>query len=128
MQETYLKIENIKVWARVGVLNKEREFGQLFSLDVFLWSDFKECTDSDDINKTIDYSVLINDIKNHSKRFSCKTIEKYSSEILNLVISLCVIGKKSEGDLLEFKETGGETQNLSLDKIIEIIKKQKASN
>ncbi len=86
MQETYLKIENIKVWARVGVLNKEREFGQLFSLDVFLWSDFKECTDSDDINKTIDYSVLINDIKNHSKRFSCKTIEKYSSEILNLIV------------------------------------------
>ena len=39
-----------------------------------------------------------------------------------------VIGKKSEGDLLEFKETGGETQNLSLDKIIEIITKQKVSN
>ena len=39
-----------------------------------------------------------------------------------------VIGKKSEGDLLEFNEVGGETQNLPLDKIIEIIKKQKTSN
>ena len=39
-----------------------------------------------------------------------------------------VIGKKSEGDLLEFKEADGETQNLSLDKIIEIITKQKVSN
>ena len=39
-----------------------------------------------------------------------------------------VIGKKAEGDLLEFKEVGAETQNLSLDKIIEIITKQKASN
>jgi prolyl-tRNA synthetase len=29
---------------------------------------------------------------------------------------------------LEFKETGGETQNLSLNKIIEIITKQKVSN
>jgi prolyl-tRNA synthetase len=29
---------------------------------------------------------------------------------------------------LEFKETGGETQNLSLDKIIEIITKQKVTN
>ena len=36
-----------------------------------------------------------------------------------------IIGKKSEGDLLEFKEIGEETQNLSLTKIIEIIKKQK---
>ena len=38
-----------------------------------------------------------------------------------------IIGKKSEGDLLEFKETGGETQNLPLSKIIEIITKQKNS-
>ena len=35
--------------------------------------------------------------------------------------------RKSEGDLLEFKETGGETQNLPLSKIIEIITKQKNS-
>ena len=39
-----------------------------------------------------------------------------------------IIGKKSEGDLLEFNETGKETQNLTLDKIIEIITKQKVSN
>ncbi len=39
-----------------------------------------------------------------------------------------VIGKKTEGDLLEFKEVGKESQNLPLDKIIKIITKQKASN
>ncbi len=39
-----------------------------------------------------------------------------------------LLEKKSEGDLLEFKETGGETQNLTLEKIIEIITKQKVSN
>ena len=39
-----------------------------------------------------------------------------------------IIGKKSDGDLLEFKETGKETQNISLIKIVEIIKKQKNSN
>tara|TARA_B100000212_G_C27333873_1_gene515955 strand:- start:767 stop:1135 length:369 start_codon:yes stop_codon:yes gene_type:complete len=86
MQETYLKIQNIKLWARVGVLDKEREFGQLFSLDLVLWSDFEKCALTDDVNETIDYSSLISDIKVHSKNFSCKTIEKYSSEILNLVV------------------------------------------
>ena len=35
-----------------------------------------------------------------------------------------IIGKKTDGDLLEFKEIGRETQNLSLTKIIEIITKQ----
>ena len=52
--ETFLKIENIKLWARVGVLDEERELGQLFSLDLFLWSDFEKCTLTDDIKKTID--------------------------------------------------------------------------
>ena len=38
-----------------------------------------------------------------------------------------IIGKKSEGDLLEFKETGGDTKNLPLGEIIEIITKRKNS-
>ena len=86
MQDTYLKIENIKLWTRVGVLDKEREFGQLFSLDVLLWSNFEKCIVLDDVNSTIDYSLLINDVKNHSKNFSCYTIEKYSNEILDLIV------------------------------------------
>tara|TARA_Y100001968_G_scaffold325546_1_gene366953 strand:+ start:5968 stop:6336 length:369 start_codon:yes stop_codon:yes gene_type:complete len=86
MSETYLKIENIQVWARVGVLDQERKVGQLFSLDVFLWSDFEKCSNSDDINSTIDYSILIKDIKNHAKSFSCQTIEKYSKDIMDLIL------------------------------------------
>ena len=53
--ETFLKIENIQLWARVGVLQEERELGQLFSLDIFLWTDFEKCTENDDIKKTVDY-------------------------------------------------------------------------
>ena len=49
--ETFLKIENIKLWARVGVLDEERELGQLFILDIFLWTDFGKCTVNDDIKK-----------------------------------------------------------------------------
>jgi len=60
------------------------------------------------------------------------TDENYSSKNkkMNLigVPYQIVIGKKSEGDILEFNETGGNTQNLSLDKIIKIINEQKASN
>ena len=57
--ETFLKIENIKLWARVGVLDEERQLGQLFSLDIFLWTDFENCTANDDIKKTVDYSKLV---------------------------------------------------------------------
>ena len=59
------------------------------------------------------------------------TDENFSSKIkkMNLIGApyQIIIGKKSEGDLLEFKETGRETQNLPLNKIIEIITKKKNS-
>jgi len=83
--ETFLKIENIKLWARVGVLDKERKLGQLFSLDIFLWTDFEKCTVSDDITKTVDYSKLVQTLKQQSKKIYCFTIEKYSNEILEII-------------------------------------------
>ena len=85
--ETFLKIENIKLWARVGVLDEERQLGQLFSLDIFLWTDFEKCTANDDIKKTVDYSKLVEILKGQSKEIYCFTIEKYSNEILEIIDS-----------------------------------------
>ena len=76
----------------------------------------------------------INDelIKNNIETIIDDTDENFSSKIkkMNLIGApyQIIIGKKSDGDLIEFKETGGETQNLPLNKIIEIITKQKNSN
>ena len=39
-----------------------------------------------------------------------------------------IIGKQTDGDLLEFKEVGKETQKINLAEIIKIINKQKAKN
>ncbi|MDC0617844.1 proline--tRNA ligase [Candidatus Pelagibacter sp.] len=39
-----------------------------------------------------------------------------------------IIGKKSDGDLLEFKEIGQDPQNLTLDQILKILIKQKEKN
>ena len=83
--ETLLKIENIKLWARVGVLDEERKLGQLFSLDIFLWTDFEKCTENDDIKKTIDYSKLVQILKDQSKKIYCFTIEKYSNAIIEVI-------------------------------------------
>ena len=83
--ETFLKIENIKLWARVGVLDEERELGQLFILDIFLWTDFEKCAVNDDIKKTVDYSKLVQILKDQSKKIYCFTIEKYSNSILEII-------------------------------------------
>ena len=89
------------------------------------------------LNARLALNVLQNNIytelnKNNIDVIIDDTDENYSSKIkkMNLIGApyQIIIGKKTEGDLLEFKETGGDTQNLSLDKIIKIITKQKASN
>tara|TARA_B100000674_G_C37918956_1_gene952334 strand:+ start:222 stop:590 length:369 start_codon:yes stop_codon:yes gene_type:complete len=85
MEDSFIKIEKLKIWAKVGVLEEERSLGQLFSFDIFLWSDFEKSSQTDDIKDTIDYSNLVADIKDYSKNFSCFTIEKYSYEIMELI-------------------------------------------
>jgi len=76
-------------------------------------------------------NINIELIKNNIDAIIDDTDENFSSKIkkMNLIGApyQIIIGKKSEGDLLEFKEIGGETQNLPLSKIIEIITKQKNS-
>ncbi len=82
----------------------------------------------------LDKAININKelIKHNIDALIDDTEENFSSKIkkMNLIGSpyQIIIGKKSDGDLLEFKEIGEATQNLSLNKIIEIIKKQKNSN
>ena len=39
-----------------------------------------------------------------------------------------IIGKQTDGDLLEFKEIGKEAQKVNLSNIIKIIKEQKIKN
>ena len=84
-------------------------------------------------NSALDKANNINTelLKNNIDAIVDDTDENFSSKIkkMNLIGApyQIIIGKKSVGDLLEFKETGGETQNLPLNKIIEIINKQKNS-
>ena len=76
-------------------------------------------------------NINIELLKNNIDEIIDDTDENFSSKIkkMNLIGApyQIIIGKKREGDLLEFKETGGETQNLPLSKIIEIITKRKNS-
>ena len=39
-----------------------------------------------------------------------------------------IIGKQTDGELLEFKEIGKEVQKIDLNKIIKIIKEKKEKN
>jgi prolyl-tRNA synthetase len=70
--------------------------------------------------------------KNNIDAIIDDTDENLSSKIkkMNLIGApfQVIIGKQTDGDLLEFKENGKETQKINLDNIIKIIKEQKAKN
>ena len=70
--------------------------------------------------------------KNNIETIIDDTDENFSSKIkkMNLIGSpyQIIIGKQTDGDLLEFKEVRKETQKLNITSIIKIIKEQKAKN
>ena len=70
--------------------------------------------------------------KNNIETLIDDTEENLSSKIkrMNLIGNpyQIIIGKKTTGDLIEFKEIGKETQKIRLSEIIDIIKKQKVKN
>ena len=70
--------------------------------------------------------------KNNIETIIDDTDENFSSKIkkMNLIGApyQIIIGKQTEGDLIEFKEVGKETKKLKIAEIIEIIKKQKEKN
>ena len=87
------------------------------------------------INKN-DFSALekANRINDELQNNNIETIiddtdENFSSKIkkMNLIGApyQIIIGKQTEGDLIEFKEVGNDTQKIKLSEIIKIIKEQK---
>ena len=70
--------------------------------------------------------------KNNIESIIDDTDENFSSKIkkMNLIGApfQLIIGKQSDGDLLEFKEIGKETHKIKLSEIIKIIKEEKAKN
>ena len=70
--------------------------------------------------------------KNYIDAIIDDTDENFSSKIkkMNLIGApyQIIIGKQTEGDLIEFKEVGKESQKLKIAEIIKKIKEQKEKN
>ena len=85
-------------------------------------------------NTALEKANNINDelIKNNIEAIIDDTDENFSSKIkkMNLIGApfQIIIGKETEGDLVEFKETGQESKKLKLEEVIKIIKEEKVKN
>jgi dihydroneopterin aldolase len=79
--QSAIVIRQLKLWAHVGVLGWEREFGQWFELDLWLYYDLSSAALTDQIDHTINYADVINIIRKLSKLINCNTIEYFSEQI-----------------------------------------------
>ena len=55
-----IELRGLRVFARHGVLETERQSGQEFVIDTVLWLDTRPAAGSDDLSKTVDYGALAN--------------------------------------------------------------------
>ncbi len=78
-------IRQLKIWAHVGVLKWERELGQWFELDLWLYYDLSSAVLTDQIEHTINYADVINTIRKLSELINCNTIEYFSEQIFEVL-------------------------------------------
>lgn len=61
MQELF--IEDIRLHAYHGCLEEEGKIGGKYRIDIKVVADLNECADTDDLNRTVDYVVVYNLVK-----------------------------------------------------------------
>ena len=79
--EQQIHIEQLKVFARVGVPQAERARRQRLVLNIILWParDLRDVKDA--IARTVDYSALCRDVKNFLSRRSPRLLETLANDL-----------------------------------------------
>jgi|TARA_B100000795_G_scaffold270071_1_gene262487 dihydroneopterin aldolase len=78
-------LNNIKVFGNHGVLEVEQKVGQWYLINLEIDIDFSEAAINDDLNGTIDYSLL-NKIIRTEMAITSKLIEHVAGRIANKIV------------------------------------------
>ena len=81
-------VRGLRLWAHVGVLERERQHGQWFELDFSLGWDLNRAGASDDLGLSLDYSRAIVALQAQARCIRCLTLEHWSEQILHLLEEL----------------------------------------
>ena len=84
----WIHIQDLRLWAHVGVLDHERRDGQWFQLDITLGLDLSESAKLDDLSATADYSRAVLALQSLARELCCRTIERFSEEVFQVLEGL----------------------------------------
>ncbi len=109
-----IRIKNATFYAYHGALKEEQTIGGKFSVDVDLYTDFREAAKNDDLSKTINYQQVynfMNSIVNEKKYYLIETLATVLAESLlsefKLIKKIAVRVRKNNvpiGGVLDYVE------------------------
>jgi len=81
-----ITLTGLRVNAHHGVYDFERENGQDFVIDVTVWLDLRTAAQSDDVNRTIHYGELANEVTEAARHNPVDLIETVAERIAAVVL------------------------------------------
>ena len=76
-----IRVEDLRLWAHVGVLEHERDHGQWFRVDLGLHLDLSESARADSLAATADYSLGVQALQRLASEITCHTLEHFSERM-----------------------------------------------
>lgn len=78
-----IEVRGLRLWAHVGVLERERRDGQWFEVAFRLAADLSRAGRDDDLDASHDYSRAITALQEQARTIRCRTLEHWSERILD---------------------------------------------
>lgn len=82
-----IKIKNLEVFSRIGVLKEENTLGQKFLISVDMYTDMSEAASGDDLEKTVNYAEVCRNIYEYMKDNTAQLIEKAAADIAEMILT-----------------------------------------
>lgn len=79
-------VSGIEVFAHHGVLEEEKQNGQLFAVDVELELDLRDAGRSDDLSDTVDYGALVEQVHRRVAEERWNLIETVAGRVSDLLL------------------------------------------
>ena len=76
-----IRVDNLLLWAHVGVLAHERDHGQWFRVDLALHLDLSKSACADSLAATADYSLGVQALQRLASEITCHTLEHFSERM-----------------------------------------------
>ena len=83
-----IRVDDLRLWAHVGVLDHERRDGQWFRVDLALHLDVSQAALADSLEATADYSRAVQVLQTLASEIRCQTIEHFSERMFEVLEQL----------------------------------------